>query len=163
MRFIGFTGHKDPRIHLKMLDKPYAWASAQMPINVCDWHFRSFTQQVVPACLDKGIAVIGMKSLGGSLDGQNARMVQAGLATAPELLQYALSQPVATLVTGIRNREDLQQALRVGREFRPMNDVEQAALRGKVKEVAGDGRHEQFKTTVRFDGGHHRRQHGFDV
>jgi len=163
VRFIGFTGHKDPRIHVKMLGKPYVWASAQMPINVCDWHFRSFTQEVVPMCLEKGVGVIGMKSMGGSMDGQNARMVQAGLATAPELLRYALSQPVSTLVTGIRTREDLQQALRVGRDFQPMTEAEQTALRSKVKDVAGDGRHEQFKTTVRFDGGHHRKQHGFDV
>ncbi len=113
VRFIGFTGHKDPIIHLKMLDKPYQWDSAQMPINVCDFYYRSFAREVVPICLEKGVGVIGMKGLGGSPDGQNGQIVKAGLATAKECIHYALSQPVASLVVGIRNRRDLQQALQV--------------------------------------------------
>lgn len=162
VRLVGFTGHKDPRIHLKMLDKPYAWASAQMPINLCDWHFRSFTREVVPVCLEKGVGVIAMKTLGGSPDGQRSALVKAGLASGEQLLRYALSQPVSAVITGIRTREDLQQALRVGRGFAPMPEAELAELRKGVHEVAGDGRHERFKTTQEFDGGLHRRQHGFE-
>jgi uncharacterized protein len=161
VRYIGFTGHKDPRIHLKMLGKPYEWASAQMPINVCDSHFRSFEREVVPVCLEKGVGVIGMKSLGGSPDGKNGRLPQAGVATAPECIRYALSQPVASLVVGLRNERDLKQAFDAGRDFEPMSQEEQEKLRSRVKDVATDGRHELFKTTKRFDGPHHRKQHGF--
>lgn len=163
VRYIGFTGHKDPRIHLKMLDKPYHWASAQMPINVCDYHFRSFAQEVVPVCLKKKVAVLGMKSLGGSPDGKNGRLPQAGLVTAPECIRYALSQPIASLVVGLRNERDLKQAFDVGRNFQRMTADEQAAIREKVKDVATDGRHELFKTTKNFDGPHHRKQHGFSL
>jgi len=163
VRFIGFTGHKDPSIHLKMLAKPYAWASSQMPINICDHHYHSFEQQVVPVCLRNGTAVLGMKSLGGSPDSQNGALVKARLATAEECLRYALSQPVSSLVIGIRNQRDLDQALAVGRGFRPMSQAEQSALRERVKEAAGDGRHELFKSSKHFDGPHHRKQHGFAV
>jgi aryl-alcohol dehydrogenase-like predicted oxidoreductase len=163
VRYIGFTGHKDPRIHLKMLDKPYQWASAQMPINLCDFHFRSFTNEVVPVCLKKSVGVLGMKSLGGSPDGQNGRLVQAGLATAEDCIRYALSQPVSSLVVGIRNQRDLEQAIRIGRAFTPMDDSRMNVLRDKVKLMAGDGRHELFKSTNNFDGPHHRKQHGFAV
>jgi predicted aldo/keto reductase-like oxidoreductase len=161
VRFIGFTGHKDPLIHLKMLGKPYTWATAQMPINVCDFFYHSFQQQVVPTCLKQGTAVIGMKSLGGSPDGQNGKIVQAGLATAAECIRYALSQPISSLVVGIRNQRDLHQALDVGRGFKPMSAVDQATLREKVQGEAGDGRHELFKSSKQFDGPHHRKQHGF--
>jgi aryl-alcohol dehydrogenase-like predicted oxidoreductase len=161
VRYIGFTGHKDPRIHLKMLDKPYPWASAQMPINLCDYHYRSFANEVVPVCLKKGVGVLGMKSLGGSPGGKEGRLPQAGVATAPECIRYALSQPVSSLVVGLRNDRDLKQAFEAGRNFQPLSKGEQEALREKVKEVAGDGRHELFKTTKDFDGPHHRKQHGF--
>jgi aryl-alcohol dehydrogenase-like predicted oxidoreductase len=163
VKYIGFTGHKDPSIHLKMLDKPYTWASAQMPINLCDYFFRSFANKVVPVCLEKGTGAIGMKSLGGSPDGQNGELVKAGVATAEECIHYSLSQPISSLVCGIRNDRDLKQALKVGRNFKPLTEEQQTALLDKVKEVAGDGRHELFKTTKRFDGGHHRKQHGFDL
>ena len=161
VRYIGFTGHKDPRIHLKMLGKPYNWASAQMPINVCDYHYRSFQQEVVPVCLEKGTGVIGMKSLGGSPDGKNGKIPQSGLATAAECIHYALSQPVSSLVVGLRNQKDLDQALKVGRDFKPMPEAQIAALRDKTREQAGDGRHELFKSSKQFDGPHHQKQHGF--
>ena len=161
VRYNGFTGHKDPSIHLKMIRKPYEWATSQMPINVCDYHYRSFQQEVVPECLKRGIGVIGMKSLGGSVDGQNGRLVQAEVATAPECIRYALSQPVSSLVVGIRNDRDLQQAIDIGRGFQPMDEAEIQVLRQRVEAVAGDGRHELFKSSKQFDGPHHRKQHGF--
>jgi predicted aldo/keto reductase-like oxidoreductase len=160
VRFIGFTGHKDPSIHLKMLHKPYAWASAQMPINVCDYFFRSFQHQVMPECLKQGTAVIGMKSLGGGIQG---KIPSSGLVTAKECIAFALSQPISSLVVGLRNERDVNQALEVGRNFKPLTVDEQQALLAKVRDEAGDGRHELFKTSKEFDGPHHRKQHGFKL
>ena len=163
VRFIGFTGHKDPRIHLKMLAKPYPWASAQMPVNVLDAHYRSFQKEVVPVCNQKGVGPIGMKSLAGSPDGTNGRIPSRGLATAEECIRYAISLPISSLVVGIRNQRDLDQALRVGRDFHPMSTDQQLALAARLAPEAGDGRHELFKSTKHFDGPHHRKQHGFAV
>ncbi len=158
VRFIGFTGHKDPSIHLKMLHKPYAWASAQMPVNVCDYFFRSFQHQVMPVCLQQGTAVLGMKSLGGGIQG---KIPASGLVTAKECIAFALSQPISSLVIGIRNERDLNQALEVARDFKPLGPDAQQALLEKIRDEAGDGRHELFKTSKEFDGPHHRKQHGF--
>lgn len=160
VRFIGFTGHKDPSIHLRMLNKPHRWDTAQMPINICDYFFRSFQHQVLPVCLQQGTAVLGMKSLGGGMQG---KIPASGLVSAPDCLRFALSQPIASLVVGLRNTADLEQALGVARGFRPLSDDEQQKLLSQVREQAGDGRHELFKTSKQFDGPHHRRQHGFDV
>ena len=161
VRYIGFTGHKDPRIHLKMIGKPYAWATAQMPINVMDAHYRSFAKKVVPVCLQKKIGVIGMKSLGGGYP--KGRIPSEGGVSAPDCLHYALTQPIASLVVGITSMEDLKQALSVGRDFQPMAKARQEAILARIRNIAGDGRHEQFKSTQNFDGPHHRRQHGFAV
>lgn len=161
VRYIGFTGHKDPRIHLKMLDKPYSWASAQMPINIMDAYYRSFQKEVVPVCLQKGVGVIGMKSLGGG-GGPMSGIIPNGTGIpAEDCIRYALSQPVASLVCGIRTMEELQQDIRIARDFSPMTEAQQAELLGKIKDVAGDGRFELFKSTKNFDGTYHRKQHGF--
>ena len=160
VRFIGFTGHKDPAIHLKMLTKPYRWATAQMPINICDYFFRSFRHQVVPRCLQQETGVLGMKSLGGGVEG---KIPTSGLVTASECIRYSLSQPIASLVVGLRNEKDLKQALDVARGFQPLTEDEQQKLLAKVSEQASDGRHELFKTSKVFDGPHHRKQHGFAV
>ena len=159
VRYIGFTGHKDPIIHLKMLGKPYHWAGAQMPINVMDAHYRSFAKQVVPVCLQKKIGVIGMKSLGGGFPKAPIPM-KAGIS-GPDCIRYALSHPISSLVVGITSMEDLRQAIGVARDFKPMPEKEMAELRDRVRTVATDGRHELFKSTKNFDGPHHRRQHGF--
>jgi predicted aldo/keto reductase-like oxidoreductase len=158
VRYIGFTGHKDPSIHLKMLNKPHPWASVQMPINVCDYFFRSFLHGVVPQCIEQDAAVLGMKSLGGGIDG---KIPASGLVTAKECIRFSLSQPVSSLVVGIRNDRDLDQALSVARDFKPLDRREQQAILNKVKLAAGDGRHELFKTSKNFDGSYHRKQHGF--
>ena len=159
VRFIGFTGHKDPRIHLKMLGKDHPWDTAQMPINVMDFHYRSFQNQVVPECLKKRVGVIGMKSLGGG--SPRGRIPTAAGVSAQECMRYALSLPVATLVAGIDSMEVLKQDVEIARGFKPMPDGEKAALLSRVREEAGDGRHELFKSTQTFDGPHHRRQHNF--
>lgn len=161
VRYIGFTGHKDPRIHLKMIGKPYAWASAQMPINVMDAHYRSFAKQVVPVCLQKKIGPIGMKSLGGGFP--KGRIPSEGGVSATDCIHYSLSQPISSLVVGITSQKDLNQALSVARNFQPMAENKREAILARIREVARDGRHEMFKSTQSFDGVHHRRQHGFAV
>jgi Predicted oxidoreductases of the aldo/keto reductase family len=161
VRFIGFTGHKDPRIHLKMLAKPHNWDTAQMPINVMDAHYRSFQNEVVPVCLKKNVGVIGMKGLGGGFP-EGRFTSKAGL-TAEECYRYALSLPVAAQVIGITNMAQLKQNIALARNFKPMTLEEKNQLVARVKDAAGDGRHELFKSTKVFDGPHHRRQHGFDT
>jgi predicted aldo/keto reductase-like oxidoreductase len=159
VRFIGFTGHKSPHIHLKMLAK-HKWDTVQMPINVCDFHYRSFANEVVPEANQRGIAPIGMKSLGGG-DSHKGRFVVAKVCTVEEALRYALSQPIASLVSGIDSMKVLQQNLAIARAFKPLSEPEKEALLSRVKAVAGDGRHELFKSTQVFDGPHHQKQHQF--
>jgi len=160
VRYIGFTGHKDPMIHLKMLAKPHDWDSAQMPINVMDAHYRSFQNDVVPVCLQQNVGVIGMKSLAGGPP-RKGRIPTETDITAEECMRYALSQPVSTLCVGITSMEDLKQAAGIARGFKPMSEAEKTTVLTKAEPVAGDGRHELFKSTKQFDGPHHRKQHGF--
>ncbi len=161
VRYIGFTGHKDPSIHVKMLNKPYDWASAQMPVNVLDAHYRSFQKEAVPVCLARDVGVVGMKSLGGGAP--KGEIPTKTSVTHEECRRYALSLPVSTLVVGILSMEELMAEVKIGRGFKPMDDETKAVLLSQVADVAGDGRHELFKSTQRFDGAHHRRQHGFAV
>lgn len=165
VRYIGFTGHKDPRIHTKMLRKPQAWDAALMPINVLDAHYRSFLNEVVPICHELGAAAIGMKGFGGGWpDGRIlARMGDRPGIDAENLLWFNLSQPIVSQVVGIKNLEQLQAAVGVARNFQPMPDAEQDELLALVHEEAGDGRYETFKSTTEHDGPHHRKQHEFAV
>jgi predicted aldo/keto reductase-like oxidoreductase len=158
VRFLGFTGHKDPRLHLKMLDR-HPWDTVQMPINVCDYHYRSFARQVVPEANKRGIGVLGMKSLGGGAE-HKGRLVAEKVCTVEEARTYALSQEIASLVVGIDSMEVLKQDLGVARKFKPLVGEELGRLLAKVKDVAGDGRHERFKSTQFFDGLYHQKQHG---
>lgn len=158
VRFIGFTGHKDPRIHLKMLGKPHDWDAAQMPINALDAHYRSFQKEVVPACLKKNVGVIGMKGFGGG-DG----IARGAGLTPAEAYRYSLSQPVASQVVGMTSLEQLEENVALARDFKPLSDAERTALVERVRAVATDGRFELFKSSQSFDGPHHRRQHGFNV
>ena len=157
VRFVGFTGHKDPRIHLKMLDK-HKWDTVQMPINVCDYFYRSFVHQVVPEATKRGIAPIGMKSLGWRQRSQGPAGVGEGLhrrggtpvCPEPGHRQSGRRHRLdGGAQTGSRQRPRLQTADRGRAE----------ALLAKVKPVAGDGRHERFKSTQFFDGPYHRKQH----
>jgi predicted aldo/keto reductase-like oxidoreductase len=159
VRYLGFTGHKDPRIHLKMLAKPYPWTTAQMPINVMDAYYRSFQNEVLPVCLKKDVAVIGMKSLGGGP--LEARIPSKTRITAEQCVRFALSLPVATLCRGYMSMEQLQQDLSIARDFRPLSREEKAAILAIAQPEAGDGRHELFKSAQTFDGAPHRRQHEF--
>ena len=154
VRFVGFTGHKDPRHHLNMLDKPYSWATAQMPINILDANYRSFQKLVVPVCLEKGVGVLGMKALGG---GSPAGIItkQTGVP-ATTCRRYALSLPISSLVCGIRSMDDLNQDVSMARGFKPMSQEEMNELTDQVMEFAKDGKYEGFKTTSDFEGPPHR-------
>jgi aryl-alcohol dehydrogenase-like predicted oxidoreductase len=154
-RFVGFTGHKDPSIHLKMLSHNFPFDTVQMPLNCMDGSFRSFEEQVLPELNRRGIGPLGMKSLGGS-----GEMVAKGAITAEEGLRYAMSLPVATIISGIDSLEVLQQNLEVALNFKPMGHEEMEALRKRCRYYAGDGRFELFKTTKKYDGNIGREQHG---
>jgi len=158
VRFIGFTGHKDPRIHLEMLSHDYPFDTCQLPLNCFDSSFedRSFERQVLPELLRRRIAPIGMKSLGGE-----GRQVKQKVITAHEGLRYAMSLPVATTVSGIDSMKVLRQNLKVALGFTPMSERQMNTLRRRVREQAADGRFELYKTSAKMDGPIGRKQHGF--
>ena len=156
VRFVGFTGHKDPALHLRMLSYDYPFDTVQMPLICFDATFRSFEQQVLPELLRRGIAPIGMKSMGGEGD-----MVKKKAVTAQEALGYAMSLPVATTVSGIDSMRVLRQNLGVARGFKPMSARVMQALRTRVAEQAADGRFELYKTTAKHEANVGRKQHGF--
>jgi aryl-alcohol dehydrogenase-like predicted oxidoreductase len=156
VRFIGFTGHKDPSIHLEMLSHDFPFDTVQMPLNCFDGTFRSFEQKVLPEALRRGLAVLGMKSLGGG-----GEMVTSGTITPYEGLRYAMSLPVATTISGMESVAVLNQNLEIARGFKSMTTEDMAALRERCRGVASDGRYEKFKTTKFYDGNLGRAQHGF--
>jgi aryl-alcohol dehydrogenase-like predicted oxidoreductase len=157
VRFVGFTGHKDPRIHLDMIQRGFAFDTAQMPLSCFDASFRSFETQVVPVATSRGLGVIGMKSMGGL-----GLSVRAGVVRAEEALRYAMSVPgVSVTVSGVDSIAVLNQNLAVARGFTPMTDAERGALRDRVAPSASDGRFEHYKTTTYFDGKVGREQHGY--
>ena len=158
VRFLGFTGHKSPEIHLQMLAKPFEWDTVQMPNNVMDAGFFSFKKEVMPVCLKRNIGIIGMKGCGG--DGQ---MLAKNAVTVDECYRYFLSQPVSVQVCGLASMEHLREAVRLARAFTPMPDDELKKLQGRIRDVQGDGRFELFKSSKRFDSAYHRIQHGFET
>ncbi|MDP9149661.1 MAG: aldo/keto reductase [Myxococcota bacterium] len=160
-RFVGFTGHKHPAIHLGMLARmdtnAFRFDTVQMPLNCFDGTFRSFEQQVVPEAVKRGVAAIGMKSLTGAGD-----PVRKGVVTVEEALRYAMSVVgVAVTVSGVDGLDILHQNLAIARAFEPMPLDEMQALRERVRRVAADGRLELYKSTTHFDGKVGREQHGY--
>ena len=156
VRFVGFTGHKDPAIHLRILAQGFPFDTIQMPLNCLDATFRSFEQRVLPEANRQGLAVFGMKSMGGS-----GEIVKYGAATAAEALRYAMSLPVATTISGIETPEVLAQNLAVATAFTPMDTQTMQDLRERCRSLAADGRFELFKTTKIYDGAIGREQHHF--
>jgi predicted aldo/keto reductase-like oxidoreductase len=156
VRFVGFTGHKSPAIHLKMLKTGFPFDACQLPLNCLDGTFRSFERDVLPELTRRGIAPIGMKSMGGEAD-----LVRKKVASAEEALRYAMSLPVATTVTGIDSIQVLRQDLRIARGFRPMSAAEMSALRQRCADAAADGRFELYKVSMKHEGPVGRKQHGF--
>lgn len=161
IRFIGYTGHKSPHIHLRMLGV-HTWDTVQMPVNVCDYHYRSFVREVIPEAAKRNVGVIGMKSLGGGAAG-NGRFVAEKVCSVEEALNFSLSQRISSLVVGIDSMEILKQDLGIARRFPSLNAEALKRLLARVRPHAGDGRHERFKSTQHFDGPYHRIQHGLTV
>lgn len=150
IRHIGFTGHKDPDIHLKMLQtgfkNGFTFDAVQMPLNVMDAHYRSFEHKVVPVLVEHGIGVLGMKPMGDKF------ILNSNTATPIECLHYAMNLPTSVVITGCESVKDLDQALEAARTFRPLGKEEVAALLAKTASAAADGQFEPFKTTHNFDG-----------
>ncbi len=159
VRFIGFTGHKSPAIFRRMLAAGFPWDTLQMPVSVLDANFNSFQTEIMPIAQGQGIGVIGMKSLaaGHIFDDPTIDI------TAEEAIRYALSQPIASLCTGIDSMAILEQNLRIAREFVPMTVEEQSAAVDKVFHHAWAGQHEPFKTSFQFEGNEARREHGIPL
>ncbi len=156
VRFVGFTGHKDPAMHLEMLSHDYPFDTVQMPINCFDANFQSFQQQVLPEVNRRGMAAIGMKSLSGG-----GEAVKQGIITPQEAIRYSMSLPIATLVSGIDSPNVLRQNLAIARSFQPMEPQEMQALADRVVQYATDGRFELFKSSKKYDADEGRMQHGF--
>jgi predicted aldo/keto reductase-like oxidoreductase len=159
VRFVGFTGHKDPAIHLKMINTGFPFDSVQMPLNPFDATFRSFQTQVVPEAARRGMAVLGMKPFCGSGDG-----VKKGVLTPEETLRYAMSVPGVTVtITGMEKPEILQQNLRIAQNFNPMTADEMKQISQRVAQVAADGRFELFKVSLKYDNPEARLTHDFPI
>ncbi|MDQ6799513.1 MAG: aldo/keto reductase [Acidobacteriota bacterium] len=155
VRFIGFTGHKDPAIHLEMLSHEFPFDTCQLPLNCFDAGFRSFEQRVLPELHRQRITPIGMKSLGGEGIPIKKRAVKVA-----DALRYAMSLPVGTTVSGIDSMKVLLQNLRIATNFQPMREDEMRALRQQTAENAADGHFELYKTSMKNDGPEGRRVHG---
>jgi predicted aldo/keto reductase-like oxidoreductase len=150
IRYIGFTGHKNPEVHLKMLHTALAhnftFDSVQMPLNVMDAHFESFEKKVLPLLVEHQIGVLGMKPMG------DTNILASKTVTPVECLHYSMNLPTSVVITGCDSMQILQQALNAARSFRPMNRQEVAAILAKTAEAARSGRYEPYKTTHDFDG-----------
>jgi uncharacterized protein len=158
VRFTGFSGHKDPEIHLAMLNTGFPFDAVQMPLNPFDANFESFEQKVLPVLNERGIAPLGMKPLSG-----HGEPVQKGIFTADELLRYSMSLPIATTITGVSELSILEQSLKIAQAFTPFSDTEMQALRLRAKPYAGDGHFELYKTSIKFDNPEARLAHDFPL
>jgi len=158
VRFLGFTGHKDPDLHLAMLDTGFPFDAVQMPLNPFDATFMSFEQKVLPVLQQRGIAALGMKPIGG-----HGEPVQSGALTASEALRYAMSLPVATTISGVEEMHILEQNLQIAQNFTPMTPEEMQALRERCRKYAGDGKFELYKTSIKFDNPEARLAHDFPL
>jgi len=150
IRFIGYTGHKDPRVHLYMLEVAkragFHFDTVQMPINVMDAHFRSFSHLVVPKAVEQGIGVLAMKTMGDGV------ILKSGAPIKPiDCLHYAMNLPVSVVITGIDSDKILDQAFEAAKTFKPMSADDVATLLGKTKSLAMEGKYELFKTSAHFD------------
>jgi aryl-alcohol dehydrogenase-like predicted oxidoreductase len=149
LRYIGFTGHKDPHIHLAMLqaadDHHFAFDTLLMPLNVMDAHFRSFEKLVLPVALSKGMGVLSMKPIGGGF------ILDSKTVSAVECLQYALNLPTSVVITGCDSMGVLEQAIHTVVHFQPMTNEQVADLLGRTREAAMTGQYEKFKTSEHFD------------
>src|ERR1041385_5853688 len=148
--FIGFTGHKDPRIHLHMLEvareNGFQFDTVQMPLNVMDAHYRSFEKMVLPRLVEEEIGVLAMKTLA------NGTILESKTVSAIECLQYAMNLPTSVVITGCESLENLEQALGAARTFKPLSEEQVKSILDKTAEAASRGKYELFKTTSVYDG-----------
>ena len=153
VRYVGFTGHKSPDIHLKMLNTAFAhnftFDSVQMPLNVMDAHYNSFGEKVLPVLVKHNIGVLGMKPMGDSL------ILKSKTVTPIECLHFAMNLPTSVVITGCDSLPILEQALKAARSFRPLSKDEVAALLAKTDQAARNGQYEEYKTSHTFDGTYH--------
>ena len=156
IRYIGFTGHKDPDIHLKMLNTGLAhgftFDTVQMPLNIMDAHYHSFAKKVVPVAVKHGIGVLGMKPLGGGI------ILESQTVTPIECLHYAMNLPTSVVINGCDSMERLNQGLEAARTFKPLGEKQLAGLLAKTATAGAEGKYERFKTTRDFDGTAHNPQ-----
>jgi predicted aldo/keto reductase-like oxidoreductase len=156
VRYIGFTGHKSPEIHLKMLNTAFAhdftFDAVQMPLNVMDAHYDSFGEKVLPILVEHGIGVLGMKPMG------DAIILKSKTVTPIECLHFAMNLPTSVVITGCDSLPILEQALKAARTFRPMSKGEVSAILAKTDQAARKGQYEEYKTTHNFDGTFHNPQ-----
>ena len=149
LRFIGFTGHKDPDIHLAMLktadEHGFEFDTIQMPLNVMDAHYHSFEKKVLPVAAQKGMGILHMKPLGGGF------ILESKTASPLECLRYAMNLPTSVMITGCDSLGVLDQAIQAAISFKPMTDEEVAALLSRTAPAAAEGKYERFKTTQYFD------------
>lgn len=149
IRYIGFTGHKDPSVHLRMLEMAdqhnFHFDTVQMPINVMDAHFRSFEKEVAPVLVQKQIALLGMKPMG------DKNILNSKTVTPLECLQYALSRPTSVVITGIDSMPILDQAFQAAATYTKLSKADITAILAKTAKAAADGTYEPFKTTAGFD------------
>ncbi|HEY3665089.1 MAG TPA: aldo/keto reductase, partial [Polyangiaceae bacterium] len=159
VRFVGFTGHRDPSLHLKMLANGYAFDTVQMPLNCFDASFRSFERAVLPQLVRRGIGCLGMKPL----TGKGVPITQH-IVSPEEMLRYAMSLPgVSVTITGMENMERLNQNLAIARGFKPLDEKALQAIRSKCRDGAADGRFELYKVSLKFDNPEARRAHDFPI
>jgi uncharacterized protein len=158
VRFFGFSGHKDPNIHLAMLNTGFKFDAVQMPLNPFDANFHSFEKKVLPILNQRGIAPLAMKPIGG-----HGEPVSKGVFTAQELLRYSMSLPVATTISGVSEISILEQNLKIAQGLTPLSSDEMQALRMRAKPYAGDGRFELYKTSIKYDNPEARLAHDFPL
>jgi len=158
VRFVGFTGHKSPDIHLKMLATGFPFDSVQMPLNSFDASFQSFEQKVLPELNKRNIAVIGMKPFTGK-----GEPLKKGIVTPEQMLRYAMSLPVTTTLTGMEKPDVLRQNLTIAQNFKPMSAQEMEDVRAQCRPLTADGRSEHYKSTLQFDNPEARLAHGFPI
>jgi len=147
IRFIGFTGHKWPSLFLEMLKKNFKWDTVQLPLNVLDYHYRSFTKEILPTLLERKIGIIGMKSMAGG------DALEIGDLTPQECLRYSMSLPVSTVVVGMDSMQLLQQNLETASKFKMMSEGEKSDFRQKTWPHAENGEFELYKTSTSYDSG----------
>jgi aryl-alcohol dehydrogenase-like predicted oxidoreductase len=155
VRYIGFTGHKSPAIHKRMLSQGFPWDAVQMPLNCLDAHYESFEREILPICQEQGIAVVGMKSFA------DGHVFNSGANVTPaEALRYAMGLPIATMISGMDTMEILEQNLAIARDFTPLSESERADLLARTAKAATNGVYEPFKTKKDYDANEGRAAHG---